>query len=94
MAITHEDVTKQIQSETRTWRINIETPRGVVPVITAHRELIKTADGELIGSSPMPAVERNVGSVISETVTLASGKVVSVADMVEAIPAFIDRWET
>lgn len=93
MSIQHEQVTQNVNSETRTWRLNIEAPYGEIPVITAHRELVKTVNGEVLAKTNAGVVERTFSAIVGESFTCANGKVVTLPELAEVIAGLVDRWD-
>ena len=96
MATEQGTSTIVVTTEERTWRTNIETPKGGDPVVTAYRETIKTlSDGTVLGRDQMSIrVDRSFSSTVAndDKVTLLNGKVISAVEMAEAVAAFIDMW--
>lgn len=83
-----------VTTERRTWRINIEAAKNASPVLTAHRELIRTVDGEVIARDQSAGtVTRALSAVAAEKVTLQSGAVLTPAQIAEALVALIEAWE-
>lgn len=84
----------------RTWRVNFETPKGGVYSVQAYRQQIhKASDGGIIGKVNTGNVTRdlvdfdgNPTAVMAETVTLADGTVISMAQILEAGSLFGDKW--
>ena len=97
MAIQHDNHrTIQVSDETRTHQVTINAPKGAAPLVHFHRERLEiTADGEVLRRVEAQTVGRVMaGALLTETVTLADGRVVSVADIAQAIAALGDRWHT
>jgi hypothetical protein len=96
MAIDQGTETATRIKQRRTWRINIECAYGTVPSVQAYRELVKiNPDKTLDSNESAGAVTRLFTDAIAnkDQVTLKSGKVISVADLAEAIPDLIDMWD-
>lgn len=84
-----------VTTERRTWRINIEAAKGASPVLTAHRELIRTVDGEVIARDQNAGtVVRALAAVASEEIELQDGTVLTPAQIAEALVGLIEGWET
>jgi hypothetical protein len=83
--------------EERTWRANIETPRGGAYSIQVYRQQTKLdEDGAVVGESKMLAtpIQRLASAIQSESVTLGDNTVVTAAHILAALPLFFDRWAT
>lgn len=79
----------------RTWRVTVDCPVGASPHLTAHRELIRTVDGEVIARDQHAGtVTRTLSDVASEKVTLGDGTVLTPAHIAEALASTIEIWET
>lgn len=85
--------TKSVTIKTieRSWRINIESPVGASPVLTAHREIVQKAGGEVVGRETGIQVTRTLSAVKGDTVQV-NGKTFNAGDVADAIAAIIDKW--
>ncbi len=83
-----------IKPTERSWRINIETPRGQDYNITAFRETIGIEDGtnKVIYQKQDHSVSRYLTPIAAETVTLGNGTTLSAADVATALTLFIEKW--
>jgi hypothetical protein len=95
MAIDQGTATIAVTSQERTWRVNIETPKGCDPVVTAYRELVRTGpDGAIISKEPIGDTQRCASEVASEPqpfVPAVPGQV-SGAELAALISARADMW--
>lgn len=90
-------VSLSLSKQVRTWRTNIESAFGQKPVVTAHRQLVGVdSTPKIVTNEGAPTVERVIDSKLlgdtSQQVTLANGTVLTLAEVFEAVPAFIDKW--
>jgi hypothetical protein len=95
MSIDQGTETLTITKSERTWRTNIETPKGVPPTVQAYREVIGTDPaGNILSRDTSIRVDRTMLATIEagDAVTLRNGKTITASEMAEAIPAFIDLW--
>lgn len=84
MAIDKGEETVTLRTQERTWRIEIESPAGQMPYITAHREtIVSLPDGTVVGKESGIQVRRNLEQLSKDAEALA---------MAAAIPDIIDRW--
>lgn len=86
--------TVTVTKSRRTWRINVETPRGQDYVLTAHRELVKQAGEDVISQTRETDVSRALSAVADQTVELSDGLEISPLQIAEALALFIERWDT
>ena len=93
MAIELGSQTVTLTSERRTWRTTIESPIGVSPHLTSHRELVQKVGSDIISQKQVGTVNRSLSSVAHQEVTLSDGKVVTPAMIAEALVALIEKWE-
>lgn len=96
MAVTRTLTAVPVSEEERTWRANIETPRGGNYSIQVFRETVqKDAAGNVVAvvQSTVP-VRRLASAIAGESVTLANGTVVPASTILSALPLFFDRWAT
>lgn len=78
----------------RTWRTTIDTPKGGPYIVTANRERLLVNNDEIISREENAGiVQRNVADVAAEQVTLAGGKVLTAAEVTEAVEKFLEKWE-
>lgn len=82
-----------LSQQRRTWRINIESAIGTIPVLTAHRELVSKVGDTVIAKDPSGNVTRSLAAVAAESITLHDGMVITPAHIAEALVALIERWE-
>lgn len=89
---TTENIT--VTSQERTWRVQIECPFEQDYVLQAFRETVRTVDGDLFGDPNKGAgvVTRALSQVRTDTVTLGSGKTVSIIELAEALVKHIEAW--
>jgi hypothetical protein len=94
MAVKRPIANAAVEEEERTLRVTIETPRSGAYSVSVIREVLrKDSGGRALSSELVPQpVDRKVANVIQETVTLASGTIVKVVDVMEAISLICDRW--
>lgn len=96
MAITKPIETKPAASvEERTWRANIETPRGGEYSIQVYRQFTHLdEDGEVVGEPKLSTktINRMAKDIAKESVTLGDGTVVPATLLFAALPLFFDRW--
>ena len=95
MAIAQGTTTIAVTSEERTWRVNIETPKGADPVVTVYREEVKSAaDGSIISKAPNAQTQRALSTVATETqpFTPAVAGQVSGAELSQFIADRADMW--
>lgn len=85
-----------VNRQVRTWRTNIESAYGTVPSVTAFRETlqINEADQTVLSKVPSGQIQRSFSDAVAngDKVTLSDGTVLSIAQMAEAIPVFIELW--
>jgi hypothetical protein len=82
-----------VKTSERTWRTEIESPLGAVPSITAHRETVRAAGGNVISRASGIQVGRSFADLGDDSVTVA-GKSYSAKEIAAVIPAFIDKWRS
>jgi hypothetical protein len=95
MAIDQGTATIAVTSQERTWRVNIETPKGADPVVTAYRELVRTGpDGAIISKEMVGSTERAASQVATEMqpFTPAVPGQVSGTELAGLISARADMW--
>lgn len=95
MAIDQGTATLAVTSRERSWRINIETPKGADPVVTVFRQTVKTADaGSTVAIDAAPAAQRNLSAVATETqpFTPATPGVVTGAELATLVANRGDMW--
>lgn len=85
-----------VKAEQRTWRINIEAPKGGGYTVTVHREnLGLDANGAVQSRAPAPDVVRTAAALIAgaePAFACADGTAITIAHLVEAIAGYADRW--
>jgi len=92
MAIDQGTETIAVNTQERTWRINIETQRGVDPVVTAFRETVRTGpDGEVISKEISGNTSRALSAVAAQAFTVA-GKSYTSAEIAVVIAMIADTW--
>lgn len=92
MAIDQGTETIEIATEERTWRINIETPKGGEAMITVYRETVKTGPaGEIILKQPSADVRRRLSDIATQSYTVG-GNVYTTAEIAGVIAAIADIW--
>ena len=95
MAIDQGSSTVTINSQERTWRVNIETAKGQDPVVTAYREEVKTAsDGTIVSKESNTQTQRSLSTVAKETqpFTPTTPGVVTGVELATLIADRIDMW--
>jgi len=92
MSTTIGTETVAITTTERTWRVQIETPRGQDPVVVALREFIKTdPNGGVISQMQSGMTRRQLSAIASESVT-AGGVTVTYAQLAELIATAADTF--
>lgn len=91
MAIDQGTETTTLTSEERSWRINIETAKGADPVITVHREVVKSDASGVVSKVPASSISRSLSATAAQTVTVGTATF-TVADLATAIAALADAW--
>lgn len=93
MAIDKGETTLTVRTSERTWRVEIETARGQVPTITAHRETIRVAGEDLISRETGIVVRRSLDELEqSKDSVTAYGITVTALQMAALVAAFVDQW--
>jgi hypothetical protein len=92
MAITISTETIAVTTEERTWRVNIETPRGEVPTVTVFREVVRTdAPGAVISRVQGATISRQADAVAEQSFT-AAGITVTGAQLASLVAQAADQW--
>lgn len=91
MAIDQGTETITLASEERTWRVNIETAKGGDPVVTVHRETVKSDSAGVVSKAPAGTVTRSLSATSTQTVTIGA-KTLSVAELAMAVALLADMW--
>ena len=92
MAIDQGTETIAVTSEERTWRVNIETPKGGDPVVTVWRETVRTGqDGAVLSRETVASVERALSKVADQMFDVGKS-VCSVGEIAETIAVIADTW--
>lgn len=86
--------TVAVQTTTRVAEVVISAPAGADPIIAISRERSKSVAGEVISRQIFSTSSRKFSAIASESVTLASGKTLTPAEMQEAIVLYAARWKT
>jgi hypothetical protein len=85
-----------VRAEERTTEVTIETRRGRAYLLQVSRELVQyDAGGNVVSADPTPAIARTADDIAAESVEVSIGGktvMVSAALIMEALPAFFDRW--
>jgi hypothetical protein len=94
MAITRTIARPMTREEDRVAAVTVDMPPSGGFSIHASRVVTGRAnDGSIVGSPRGGAqIARSSARISSETVTLASGAIVRVTDIVEALDLLADRW--
>jgi hypothetical protein len=92
MAIIKPTKTVEVIPQDRTRLIEIASPFGQVPILTAHRESIEVAAGEVVKRENALSTTRTLAQVAELSHTCADGTVVKVRHLAECLPAWIDAW--
>lgn len=92
MAIDQGSETVTIKTEERTWRIQIETPKGADASITIFREVVRyLPDGTVLSKEAGGEVRRSLSQVAAQAFQLKSGTMTG-ADVAGALAAIADVW--
>lgn len=91
MAINRGTKNVALSSEERTWRINIETPKGGDPVVTIYREIVTSDADGIISKTPSSTVMRSLSATAAQSVKVGSGTV-TVGDVAALIADLADAW--
>lgn len=90
MAIEKGTEMVAVTTEERTWRINILTPKGAMPVVTMHRETIKAdAAGAVLAAEQNVTVTRTAAELAAKSYT-AAGVTVTGAQLAALIAEVAD----
>jgi hypothetical protein len=96
MAIDQGTATIAVDTQERTWRVNIETAKGADPVVTVWREVVKTApDGSIVSKVQGAMVQRALSAVATQTIAVPGASppiVLTMARLAETIAATADQW--
>ncbi len=87
--------TLDLTKEERTWRINIDSPKGEDPVVTAWREIVRTApDGTVISREQAGSIQRALSTVAENTIPVpgGNGMQLSIEQLAATIAATADQW--
>ena len=86
-----------VKSEQRTWRVNIEAPKGGDYTLTAWRESLGLdAAGAKQSRAEAPTVTRAASVLIAAKeppFVCADGTSITVAHLIEAVSGLVDRWD-
>lgn len=94
MAISEGSSSVTKTKERRTWRIDIDTPKGRPATVRAHRELLTTDSEGEVTAKPANTVCRTIApDVLAETVSITGGKLLTVAEIYEGISKLVDAWD-
>lgn len=92
MAIDQGTETLVVSTQERSWRISIDTPKGGDPVVTVHREIVRTApDGAVISKETCAQVSRSLSATAAQTFKIG-GASYTVAEIATVIAAVADIW--
>lgn len=92
MAIDQGTETLAIKTEERTWHVTIETPKGGDPVVTVHREIVRTLpDGSVISKEPCGSVSRSLSATAKQAFKVG-GQSYTTAEIAGVIAAVADVW--
>lgn len=93
MAIDQGTETLALKKEERTWRINIETPKGADAIVTVLREVVCTAaDGSIFSRYLVPGnVTRSLSETAGQTFTVKD-KTYTTAEIAGVIAFIADKW--
>jgi len=94
MAVTRNIAKPMTREEDRVGSITIDTPPSGGYSIHMRRVITGRANDGSVVSAPRGGaqVDRDSTRVTSETATLASGTIVKLADIIEALDVLADRW--
>lgn len=95
MAIDQGTETLAIKTEERTWRINIETPKGGIPVVTIFREMVRIApDGTILSKERSGDYDHSLLDMATEhqPFTPAVSGQVSGLELSQLVAAKADLW--
>lgn len=92
--ITKPAAELSVHTEVRSADIRIAALRGAAPSVTfVRQEYVVTDGGQVLAERPVATVSRIVaGEIPAESVTLASGAVLTAAQVAEAVSLFGDKW--
>lgn len=93
MAVSRPIKNAPVTEEERTWRANIETPANGDYSIQVFREVIqKDAQGKVVSTKQLATpIQRKASAIAGESVKIGT-KTVTAASVLEALPAFFDKW--
>jgi hypothetical protein len=77
--------TVSVQTIDRIWRIQIFADYETDPKVEILHERVRVIDGAVVGRTQLPTVSSNLSPILGQSVTLASGKTLTVAELHEAI---------
>ncbi len=83
-----------VRAEERTWRTNIETQAGQPGSIQFYRETTQYDANDAVVSTQqsLTPINRQLDEVAEESVTLADGATITMAQIIEALSMFADEW--
>ena len=94
MSTTIGTETVAVTTTERTWRVQIETPRGQDPIVVAFREFVKTDPNGGVISQMQSGMTRRQLSAISGQFVKAAGVTVTYAQLAELIAQAADDFRT
>lgn len=93
MAVERPITNAPVVEEERTWRANIETPRGGNYSIQIFREVVqKDSEGNVVAVRQLTAPVHRMAAAIQTESVMVGGNVVPATLILAALPLFFDRW--
>ena len=91
--IKAEQVEQPDTIKRRTFKVIIESPMSESPEIVLHREIVPFKNGvQVVGGSEF-FISREFSKVQNETIAMADGFVLTVAQVAQAVAMFGDKWD-
>lgn len=91
--IKAEQVEQPDTIKRRTFKVIIESPMSGATEIVLHRQILPIKNGvQIVGGSEF-FISRNFSKVQDETVAMADGQVLTVAQVAQAVALFGDKWD-
>ena len=91
--IKAEQVEQPDTIKRRTFKVIIESPMSGATEIVLHRQILPIKNGvQIVGGSEF-FISREFSRVQDETVAMADGQVLTVAQVAQAVAMFGDKWD-
>lgn len=91
--IKAEQVEQPDTIKRRTFKVIIESPMSGATEIVLHRQILPIKNGvQIVGGSEF-FISREFSKVQDETVAMADGQVLTVAQVAQAVALFGDKWD-